>query len=67
MYGLEICYENYKIVKDLWVYVDGTEQNPANDARALSFTVEENHETIFNDIRDLSSRKEAWKISAEIT
>lgn len=50
------------IKRDLWDYVDGTTVDTAKDAKALSYIVEGVSETIFNDIRDLSSGKEAWKV-----
>lgn len=53
------------IRKDLWEYVDGTKEDPAKDTKALSYIVEGVSETIFNDIRELTSGKEAWKVLAE--
>ncbi|GBN95119.1 hypothetical protein AVEN_152119-1 [Araneus ventricosus] len=53
------------IKKDLWEYVDGSKEDPVKDIKALSYIVEGVSETIFNDLRDLSSGKEAWKVLAE--
>ena len=53
------------IRKDLWEYVEGTKKDPVKDTKALSYIVEGVSETIFNDIRELSSGKEAWKVLAE--
>lgn len=53
------------IKKNLWAYVEGTKEDPAKDTKALSYIVEEVREIIFNDIRYLTSGREAWKILAE--
>jgi len=53
------------VKKDLWDYVSGVREDPAKDTKALSYIVEGVSETIFNDIRDLSSGKDAWKVLEE--
>lgn len=54
------------IKKGLWEYVDGTKENEAKDAKDLSHIVEGVSEAIFNDIRELTSGKEAWRVLGEI-
>ncbi|KFM71724.1 hypothetical protein X975_24725, partial [Stegodyphus mimosarum] len=49
---------------DLWAYVEGTKEDP-KDTKALSYIVKGVSEIIFNDIRDLKSGKEAWKVLTE--
>lgn len=50
---------------DLWIYIDSIDQNLPCDAKTLPYIAEGVSETIFNDIRDLSSGKEAWKVLVE--
>ncbi|KAF8791784.1 hypothetical protein HNY73_003467 [Argiope bruennichi] len=53
------------IKKNLWDYVAGVKEDTAKDIKALSYIVEGVSETIFNDLRELSSGKLAWQVLAE--